>query len=75
MSRRERRILAGTIVGGILGGVVAYLLTPKEPGEKDQISVMSGIGVVEGLAIARAAVGFVSQLRSVRSRSAHKRLT
>ena len=75
MSRRDRSIFAGTIIGGLLGGAVAYLLAPKEPGEEDQISVLSGIGVVEGLAIARAAIGFVSQLRSVRARGAQKRLT
>ena len=75
MSKRERTIFAGTIIGGLLGGAVAYLLTPKEPGEKTQISMLSGIGVVEGLAIARAAIGFVGQLRSVRAKSAKKQLT
>ena len=73
MSKRDRTISAGTLIGGLLGGAVAYLLTPKEPGEEGQMSLLSGIGVVEGLAIARAALGFVGQLRSVKQKGTRKR--
>ena len=74
MSRRERTIFAGTLIGGLLGGTIAYLLAPpKEPGETGQPSLLSGIGVVEGLAIARAAIGFVSQIRSAKQKGTKRR--
>jgi uncharacterized membrane protein YccC len=73
MSKQERTIFAGTLIGALLGGAVAYLLTPREPGEEGQLSLLSGIGAVEGLAIARAALGFAGQLRSVRQKSTKKR--
>lgn len=74
MSRRERVIFAGTLVGGLLGAAVAYLLAPpKEPGEQDQPSMLAGIGLVEGLAIARAAFSFIQQIRSARRKGIAKR--
>jgi len=74
MSKRERMVFAGTLVGGLLGAAVAYLLAPpKEPGEEDQPSMLAGIGLVEGLAIARAAFSFIQQVRSARQRGVAKR--
>jgi len=70
MSKRERVIFIGTLVGGVLGATVAYLLAPpKEPGEEDSPSLLAGIGLVEGLAIARAAFSFIRQIRSVRQKA------
>ncbi|MDH7488345.1 MAG: YtxH domain-containing protein [Anaerolineae bacterium] len=74
MSKRERVIFLGTLVGGVLGATVAYLLAPpKEPGEEESPSLLAGIGLVEGLAIARAAFSFIRQIRSVRQKGVTKR--
>lgn len=74
MSKRERVIFIGTLVGGVLGAAVAYLLAPpKEPGEEESSSPLAGIGLVEGLAIARAAFSFIRQIRSVRQKGVAKR--
>ena len=75
MSKRDRTIFTGTLIGGLLGGAIAYLLAPpKQPGEEGQPSLLSGIGMIEGLAIARAAMGFMGQIRSVKQKGAGKRL-
>lgn len=69
MSKRERVVFAGALVGGLLGAAVAYLLAPpKEPGEEESPPLLAGIGLMEGLAIARAAFSFIRQVRSVRRR-------
>lgn len=74
MSKRERIVLVGTVIGGVLGATVAYLLAPpKEPGEEESPSLLAGVGLVEGLAIARAAFSFIQQLRSVRQKGVAKR--
>lgn len=74
MSKRERVIFAGTLIGGLLGAAVAYLLAPpKESGDEEHSSMLAGIGLVEGLAIARAAFSFIRQIRSVRQKGASKR--
>ncbi len=74
MSKRERAIFAGTLIGGLLGAAVAYLLAPpKEPGEEERPSMLAGIGLIEALAIGRAAFSFIQQIRSVRQKGATKR--
>ena len=73
MSKRDRAILSGALLGGLLGGAVAYLFAPpREPGEEGQTSLLSNIGIVEVLALTKAALGFVRQLDSVQKKGARR---
>jgi hypothetical protein len=74
MSKRDRVIFVGTLVGGILGAAVGYLLAPpKEPGEESKPSLLASIGPLEAFALIRAGLGFAGQVREVKRKGAVRR--
>lgn len=74
MNKRERTILSGAVIGGLLGGAVAYLVAePKEPGVEEETSLMANIGVLEVLALTKAALGFFRQWSSIKEKGAKGR--
>ncbi len=69
MSKRERAIFLGALIGSLLGGAVAYLVAPpREPGEEGETSLMANVGILEVLALTKAALGFFRQWSSIKEK-------